>query len=117
MIRLRIALGITLVGLLISLVGIGIGVYQSNFADPAVVQDYTLAFNMATIGWGISLFAYLFGGLWTAIKVAGRIAKWGWFILPFPYDLISFPFSFLIAIYVLIFLPIIPIVIAYRENC
>lgn len=61
------------------------------------------------------LAAYIFGGLGTAIKMACGIAKWGWVVIPFPYDIVTFLMSFLIAILVFICVPIIPVRKAYKE--
>lgn len=68
------------------------------------------------IGFLVGLVSYIFGGLGTAIKMAGGIAKWGWIIVPFPYDLMTFMFSFIFAFYAFAFLPIIPIRKAYKES-
>jgi hypothetical protein len=68
------------------------------------------------IGFFIGLVSYIFGGLGTAIKMAGRIAKWGWIAVPFPYDIVTFFLSLAVAFYAFIFLPIIPIRKAYKES-
>ena len=68
------------------------------------------------IGFVAGLVSYIFGGLGTAIKMAGGIAKWGWIIVPFPYDILTFIFSFIFAILTFVFLPIIPVRKAYKES-
>lgn len=68
------------------------------------------------IGFVAGFIAYIFGGLLTAIKMAGRIAKWGWIIVPFPMDIFTFMMAFVLAIVVFFFLPIIPIRKAYKES-
>ena len=52
----------------------------------------------------------------TAVKMAGKIAKWGWIILPFPYDIVTGLVAFFISIFVFMALPIIPIRKAYKEQ-
>ena len=48
--------------------------------------------------------------------MAGKIAKWGWMILPFPYDIMTGLIAFIISIFVFFALPIIPIRIAYKDK-
>ena len=50
------------------------------------------------------------------MKMAGKIAKWGWIILPFPYDIVTGLVAFFISIFVFMALPIIPIRKAYKEQ-
>ena len=63
-----------------------------------------------------ALVSYLFGGFGTAVKIASKIAKWGWFVVPFPLDIITFIVAFIVTIYVFLFLPIIPVRKAYKES-
>ncbi len=80
--------------------------------------------NMASIGdyfviagVFLGMISYLFGGLLTALKMAGKIAVTGWFIIPiFPIDLMFLLCSFAFATNVFIFAPIIPINKAYKES-
>lgn len=106
--RLKIAFCIALIGTVISIVGFLLGTLN--------VEKFAFAYDLIFLGMLVGWVAYIFGGLGTAIKMALGIAKWGWFILPFPIDLISFPFTVLIALYVLLCLPIIPITKAYLDN-
>lgn len=59
--------------------------------------------SMTMCGYGvmIGLISYFFGGIKTAVKMAGKIAKWGWIILPFPYDIVTGLVAFFISIFVL----------------
>lgn len=68
------------------------------------------------IGFFAGFVAYFFGGLLTAIKMAGKIAKWGWIVIPFPFDIATFIMAFLFAVLAFFFLPIIPIRKAYKES-
>ena len=68
------------------------------------------------IGMLAGIVSYFFGGLGTAIRMAGGIAKWGWIVVPFPYALVTFVASFLFALFAFLFLPIIPVRKAYKES-
>ena len=72
--------------------------------------------TMCGYGVMIGLISYFFGGIKTAVKMAGKIAKWGWIILPFPYDIVTGLVAFFISIFVFMALPIIPIRKAYKEQ-
>ena len=74
--------------------------------------------SMTMCGYGvmIGLISYFFGGIKTAVKMAGKIAKWGWIILPFPYDIVTGLVAFFISIFLFMALPIIPIRKAYKEQ-
>ena len=77
-----------------------------------------LSFGMTLMGIGfmVGLVSYIFGGLGTAIKMALKIAKWGWIVIPFPYEVTTGIISFVFAIVAFTFLPIIPVRKAYKEK-
>lgn len=77
-----------------------------------------VGFGGTLLGFGFlaGLVSYLFGGLGTAVKMAGKIAKWGWLVVPFPYDLTTGALSFIFALFAFVFLPIIPVRKAYKES-
>lgn len=64
----------------------------------------------------LTLCAYLLGGLWTAVKSALGIAKWGWLVVPFPYDIATGFAAFVVALVVLFLFPIVPVAKARREH-
>ena len=103
--RLKIAQYIALGATILSVVG---GILSAN--------NVGFGGNLVGIGFLAGLVSYIFGGLGTAIKMAGGIAKWGWIIVPFPYDIITFFMSFIFAIFAFVFLPIIPVRKAYKES-
>ena len=72
--------------------------------------------TLAGIGFLLGIVSYIFGGLGTAIKMAGGIAKVGWVAVPFPYDIVTFVITFIIALFVFACLPIIPVRKAYKES-
>lgn len=76
------------------------------------------AFFMSLMGFGFmaGMVSYVFGGFGTAVKMAGKIAKWGWLILPFPYDIMTGVVSFCFSIIIFICVPIIPVRKAYKEQ-
>ena len=54
---------------------------------------------MSMMGYGVmaGIVSYFFGGFGTAVRMAGKIAKWGWLIVPFPYDIVTGMVSFFIS--------------------
>lgn len=102
--------------------------YAQYIALPATILSCLGFFNvineaesgiwaiMLVLGILLSLCSYCLGGLLTAIKSALSIAKWGWIVVPFPYDLATFPIAFIISMLVLFLAPIIPIRKAYKDN-
>lgn len=104
--RLKIAQYIALGATALSVIGIILGV-TTNSSSVA---------SLMALGFIAGLVSYIFGGLGTAIKMAGGIAKWGWIVVPFPYDIMTFFLSFIFAIFTFIFLPIIPVRKAYKES-
>ena len=101
--RLKVAQYIALGATALSVIGLMLGSTQFGGV-------------LMSIGFMAGLVSYFFGGLGTAFKMAGKIAKWGWIIAPFPYDIVTFVFSFVIAIFVFLFIPIIPVRKAYKES-
>lgn len=77
-----------------------------------------LSFGMTLMGFGFmaGMVSYVFGGFGKAIKMAGSIAKWGWLVVPFPYDLTTLALAFVVAVIAFFFLPIIPVRKAYKES-
>lgn len=95
--------------------------YISLVATASSVIGFILA-SSNDIGWllvGIgfmgSIAAYIFGGFGEALKIAGKIGKAGWFFLPFPIDIFTGIITFIVALYVLMFIPIIPVRMAYNK--
>ena len=103
--RLKIAQYIALGATVVSIIG---GILTAN----------NIGFGGILLGIGFltGIASYIFGGLLTAIKMAVGIAKWGWIIVPFPYDIMTFFMSFIFAIFAFVFLPIIPVRKAYKES-
>lgn len=92
----------------------GAGLIALKFADKS---DWWILLGGLTliIGLALTLCAYCLGGLWTAIRAALSIAKWGWLVVPFPYDLATGLATFVIAMMVLFLLPIVPVHKAMKE--
>lgn len=57
----------------------------------------------------IGMGSYLFGGF-------GTIAKWGWLVVPFPYDIVTGVVAFAVSLIVFIMVPIIPVRKAYKAK-
>lgn len=63
------------------------------------------------------LLSYIFGGLGTALKSAWKIAATGWYIIPiFPIDIFTFVITFGVAIIIFVYAPIIPVMMAYKQQ-
>ena len=103
--RLKIAQYIALGATVVSAIGWILAANNVEFGGTLLV-----------LGFIAGLVSYIFGGLGTAIKMAGGIAKWGWLIVPFPYDIMTFFMSFIFAIITFLFLPIIPVRKAYKKS-
>lgn len=71
---------------------------------------------LLSVGFTTGIMSYFFGGLKKAISMATSIAKWGWVVVPFPYDIVTFPLAFIFALYSFVFLPIIPVRKTYKER-
>ena len=68
------------------------------------------------LGLTLTCAAYLLGGLLTAIKYSLQVAKWGWLVVPFPYDIATGIIAFFLGLLMFLLVPIIPIRKAYLEN-
>lgn len=103
--RLMIAQIIALVATVLSVIGLVL-----NWKDVGPWDTIT------GLGILLGLISYIFGGLLTAIKMAWGIAKWGWYVAPFPWDIASGIISFGVGLVAFVLLPIIPIRKAYKEK-
>lgn len=97
--------------------------YIAIGATVANIIGFLLAQSLPTLG-SILLFggliagivAYVFGGFKAAASISWKLAKFGWLITPFPVDIMTGLGTFLIGIYVFLFIPIIPVRKAYKES-
>lgn len=103
--RLKIAQYIALVGTAFTVIGFIANTKGSQWA--AILMG---------IGMVIGLVSYVFGGFLTALKMAGKIATIGWFIVPFPIDILTFIITLFMSFIIFMYLPIIPIRKAYKES-
>lgn len=81
-----------------------------------LVWEINFGSTLMAVGVFAGIVSYCFGGFGKAISMSANIAKWGWIIVPFPIDLVTFVFAFFIAIFAFLFLPIIPVRKAYKES-
>ncbi len=56
------------------------------------------------------------GGFGRAIKFAGKVAKFGWRILPFPTDIVTGIVSFIVATYAFLFFPVVFVFLSFRQH-
>lgn len=104
--RLKIAQYIALAATLFTVIGSLLGAWSGS-----VIGNCFLSAGFIT-----ALVSYIFGGFGTAVSSALNIAKWGWIVVPFPYDIPVFIMTALVAIIVFCLLPIIPVRIAYTKS-
>ncbi len=67
------------------------------------------------IGFIGTVVSYATGGLIEALKSAVGIGKWGWLLMPFPVDLFTGLISTIVAFYVLVAFPILPVYKSCRK--
>ncbi len=108
--RLKIAQYIALGATVLSVTGL-ILVFRSS----GILSD--IGGVIGLIGVVAGIVSYCFGGLGKAISTAGKIAKWGWLVVPFPFDIVTGICAFIYALAAFLFLPIIPVRMAYKEAC
>lgn len=89
----------------------------SIFALVKMIND-TDGSSMGIVGLCILLgiCCYCLGGFLTALKSSLSIAKWGWLVVPFPFDILTFLLALYVSIVVFLFFPIIPIRKAYKQR-
>lgn len=86
--------------------------------DKKVSSTFLLLLFVVTfvVGATLTISAYCLCGFGTALKYSLNIAKWGWRIVPFPYDLATLVIAFVYSLLVLLVIPIIPIRNACKAN-
>ena len=104
--RLRIAQYIAGVATFLTIFGMFIATKGFSNAGPVVF----------CIGIAVGIVSYLFGGFGKACSISMALAKFGWTIVPFPYDILTFLVTFMLSIIVFLFFPIIPVRRAYKES-
>lgn len=104
--RLKIAQFIALGATLCTVLGVVLGGLNGSQIGSTIMY----------LGMLVGMISYFFGGFGTAMKMSAGIAKWGWFLAPFPIDIVTFIFAFILAIVVFFFLPIIPVRKAYKNS-
>lgn len=78
--------------------------------------DGFLAFAMLFAGIVGAIIAYIIGGGFrSAIACAFKIGKFGWFILPFPYDLVTGICCFSFAVFGFFLTPVVFVFVNYRQ--
>jgi hypothetical protein len=104
--KLRKAQSIAIIATLVSLVGLIVLAAGATTAGEGIL----------IVGVGAGIASYVYGGFKTAVKMSGKLAKIGWFVVPFPYDIFTLIITFFFAIFMFVCIPIIPIRKAYKES-
>lgn len=102
---------------------IATGATIANVLGFMIVRSYegnhfivTIGMLMLTLGIMATIVAYCFAGFGKALSISSKIAKWGWIILPFPADIVTFIAMIIVAMLIFFVLPIIPVLMACKEN-
>ncbi len=111
--KARTKLKIARIGLLIAVISTCCLIASFVVDSPETVE---LAGILAGIAVLVGLVAYIVGGgIIIALKAAYKIGMFGWLVVPFPIDIITGICTFIIAILVFLFLPIIFVSMRYME--
>ena len=111
--RFKIAQYIALGATVSSVLAIILGVAFSN----SVIMEYVSSF-LIVIGLLGALVSYIMGGgLGKAFVFAGKALKWGWLLIPFPFNFVTGICAFIYAVFAMLLLPIIPVRMACKERC
>ena len=73
--------------------------------------------NWLVVPFLLSLPAYIIGGgLKNAFRTAGRLAKFGWFIAPFPVDIAVGLITLIVSIGLFFLMPVVFVLMNYRQH-
>ena len=103
------------VGLIASLVGTVLmtGGMALMFAIPGASKNGSIIGGIISvfvvIGFIGTVVSYVTGGFIEAVKSAIGIGKWGWLLMPFPADIFTGLITTILAFYVLVAFPIVPV--------
>lgn len=102
--RVKIGLIVAAVATLISVIG-----YKND--------GTSLGGTLLFIGFICSMASYIIGGgFMTAISWAAKIGKLGWFIMPFPIDIITGICAVMISFIAFMFLPLVFVFLSYVQT-
>ena len=89
------------IGLILGIVATACFFLAANFNEnDTLCSIFALTWVIAMIG------GYAMGGILYALVAAWKIAKFGWYIVPFPYDIIVFVMTFMFAAFIFICIPV-----------
>lgn len=95
---------------------LGIVATASFFSAAAVSSVNGTLCNILVVVWIISMIGgYAMGGILYALVAAWKIAKFGWYIVPFPYDIIVFVMTFTFAAFIFMCIPVVFTLLSYIQ--
>ena len=103
------------VGLIASIVGTVLmtGGMALMFSIPGASKNGSIIGGIISvfvvIGFVGTVVSYVTGGIVEAVKSAFSIGKWGWLLMPFPVDIFTGLATTILAFYVLVAFPILPV--------
>lgn len=99
--RSLIGLGVAIVATCLTLVGL-----FSPGHETMLAFAFMLAFPAYILG----------GGFGRALKTAGKLAKFGWFIVPFPYDLVTGVVTLMFSVISFCFVPAVFVLGSFLDH-
>lgn len=98
-----------------ALIGLGVAIFATcltmiGLFSPGHETVLAFAFMLA-------IPAYILGGgFGTALRAAGKLAKFGWLIVPFPYDLLTGVLTLMFSVIAFFFVPAIFVLGSFLEH-
>ena len=103
----KIGTAFSLIGIVLSLATASSSGALSNFFGILMFIGIILGFASYIIG----------GGFGIALKTAGRLAEFGWFVVPvFPVDIVVFFFVLMFAVFAFFFIPVVFVGISSKQR-
>ncbi len=95
----------------IGLIVAGVATALTAIAFLVPVLDFLIVFAFLA-----SIAAYIIGGgIKIALKTAWKIAKFGWFIIPFPYDIATGICTLIFAVFGFLFIPVVFVFVNFLQ--
>lgn len=96
---------------------IGLGISAVSTLITLLMVFGTLGNEYIAIPLLLALPAYLIGGgVMSALRTAGRLAKFGWFITRFPYDIVTGFFTFFFSVIAFLFIPFVFVFMNFIQH-
>ena len=111
--RTKVALIIAGAGTLSVVLGVILMLCEKSLQLSHMADIVTL---FVLLGMAAGIVSFFFVGIGGVFKFVWNIAKWGFVAVPFPICLLAVPVTFFIGLYVLLFVPILPVFSVHRKK-